>query len=113
MLTSRFVTFYKSLVASKKKPIRFLARIMEADQRTVLGRTLSKLLALSGPGNQEFDRLSASLLKRKMVYQEVSTDEKWWVPACRELLELRQQKLDLPGFENDEIQEMLDYICVT
>ena len=113
MLTSRFVTFYKSLVASKKKPVRFLARIMEADQRTVLGRTLSKLLALSGLRNQEFDRLSASLLKRKMVYQEVPTDEKWWVPACRELLELRQQKLDLPGFENDEIQEMLDYICVT
>ena len=36
LLASRFVTFYKSLVSSIKTPVRFLARICEKDQRTVL-----------------------------------------------------------------------------
>ena len=113
VLTSRYLTFYKSLITSKKRPVRFLARVTEKDQRTVLGRTLSKLLAVSGLDDHELDKLSVPLLKKKMVYREVPVEERWRIPACRELLDLRQKKLDLPGFSHDEIQVMMDYVCVT
>ena len=43
-ITSKFVTFYQKLVSSAKMPVRFLAKICQRDLRTVLGRTLAKIL---------------------------------------------------------------------
>ena len=43
MLASRYVTFHKSLITSSKLSVRVLARLVETDQRTVMGRTLDSL----------------------------------------------------------------------
>ena len=40
VLAARYATFHQSLVNSKKLTVRFLARLAEDDQWTVLGRTL-------------------------------------------------------------------------
>ena len=107
LLTSRFVTFYKSLVSSAKTPVRFLARISENDQRTVLGKTLSKLLAITGLREENLDQLSASSVKRYLRYQPVPEGEQWRIPVCRELIGARENSLDLPGFNHEEIGKML------
>ena len=44
MLSSRLVTFHKSLVTCNKFPVRFLAKLNEKDFRTVLGRNLQGVL---------------------------------------------------------------------
>ena len=40
MVASRYVLFYRTLIKSKKTPVRFMAIITEQVQRTVLGRTM-------------------------------------------------------------------------
>ena len=113
MLASRFVTFYRSLVTTDKTPVRFLARICENDQRTVLGKTLSELLVICGLDSNDVDKLTASIVKKNMLYQPVLEENRWRIASCRELIGLRQNDLHLVGFEENEIKEMLNFICVT
>ena len=46
LIISRYVSFYRSLIENKKFPVRFLARISDHDQPTVLGRILSTISSL-------------------------------------------------------------------
>ena len=48
MLSSRFVTFWRTLINSSKLCIRLLARLSEKDNRTVMGRTLNTLVRECG-----------------------------------------------------------------
>ena len=107
------MTFYKSLVETQKTPIRFLARIAERDQRTVLGRTLSRLLEITGLSVENLDKLTASLVKKQMLYQPVSEENRWRIQACKELIAVRRENLRLDGFGQNEVEEMLDFLCVT
>ena len=63
MLSSRLVTFYKSLLNTTMFPVRFLARLNENDMRTVLGRNLCTLLDKCGL--QHLDDLHAKLVKQR------------------------------------------------
>ena len=113
-IASRFVTFYNSLISSKKLPVRFLARICEKDLRTVLGRTLSTLLTKCQLKPEELPLLNSNLVKNKLCYREVPDDELWRVSLCKEMLRIQHgNQLELPGFENEECEELLKFACVS
>ena len=65
MLASRFVKFLGSLRKSRKLGVRLLAGICEHDQRTVLGRTVSRIVAETGAPAAE---LTSNHVKSKMKY---------------------------------------------
>ena len=88
----------------------FLAHICGADQRTVLGRVLRTIADMC---NTDTDFLSPQLVKKKLSYRSACENEVWRIDAARELLSLRDQNLILPGFTSDEINQMLDYVCIT
>ena len=114
MIASRYVSFHRSLITSRKTPVRFLARIAEQDQRTVLGRTLSKLLLECSLKNGDLNKLTASLVKKKLVYKTVPINEEWRVALGRELLLIRDdENTELPGFTAEECEEFLKHICTS
>ena len=113
ILESRYVTFHKTLLASKKKPIRFLARLNELDLRTVLGRTLHKLTTLVGIDTDKPGELTVSRIKSKLKYFEVPNEEMWRLPICNDLLDVRQGNLELKGFTKDECSDMLRWVCTS
>ena len=109
MLCSRYVGFYKSLIQSSKLSVRILAKLSEGDQRTVLGRTLFTLCRLSNVLTSNL--LTCQLVKKNVKYFDVPEAEDWRVDMVGELLKLRKETLSLPGFNPDEIQDILDYVC--
>ena len=111
MLAGRYVNFYRSLVESAKMPVRFLARISERDQRTVLGRTLSKLLAYASI--DDLSMLTATCVKKSLKYWPVPNEQRWRVPLCKELNNIVQGSMDLPGFSVDECHQLLQLVCTT
>ena len=116
MIASRYVTFYQSLITSKKTPVRYLARLAESDQRSVLGRTLSKLLLDCNLDTNGTDlmKLNAGLVKKTLIYRQTPPDELWRIPICQELLQLRDHgPLELPGFTPEEQEELLQHVCVS
>ena len=111
MIASRFVTFYNSLINSKKTPVRFLARLRESDQRTVLGRTLAALRLHCKVDDNIM--LSATLVKKYLVYKDVPEDEAWRIQLSQELLKCREGLLEAPGFTSDELDDILRHTCVS
>ena len=109
MLCSRYVGFYKSLIQSSKLSVRILAKLFKGDQRTVLGRTLFTLCRLSDAQNT--DSISCQTVKKNVKYFVVPEAEAWRVDMVSELLKLRKETLSLPGFNLEEIQDILDSVC--
>ena len=113
MIASRFVTFYKSLITCNKFGVRFLARISERDNRTVLGNTLRQLLDKCSMTESEPDVLTAPLVKKKLSYFDMPMEEQWRVPLLQELLKIRQGNLKLGNLDNTEISFLIDYLCTS
>ena len=111
LIISRYVSFYRSLIDSKKFPVRFLARISQHDQRTVLGRVLSTISYLC---NCDIESLSPKLVKEKVTFRVVPESEKWRLSLSKELYKIRDEKnYESPGFSTDETEAMLRYICIS
>ena len=111
MLSSRYVKFYKSLISCNKFTVRFLSRLCERDNRTVLGKTLQSVLAQCGIGESKFEQLSPELVKKKCSYFVVPENEKWRLPIITELLQIRSSQLSLTDFDTNHIEDMLKFLC--
>ena len=111
LLTSRFVSFHDSLRNSNKFEVRFLASVYGNDLRTVHGKNLSKIAFLCETNVSE---LRPKLVKQKLLYREPSYNDAWRTIRGHELLQVRDNEyLHLPFFSDDEVNEVLRYICVS
>ena len=88
--------------------MRFLARLSENDQRTVFGQNLKKI---SKECKTVFP--TKNEVKKKMKYFEVPDSEKFRIGLMKDLIGCKLDRLTLPDFSKAEIEEMLDFICVS
>ena len=44
-------------------------------------------------------------------YFDVQAENKWRVPLARELIEIKTNHLEVPGFEEEELKRILDFTC--
>ena len=109
MLCSRYVSFQQSLLKCEKFPVRYLARLQQADQRTVFGRTLCKISQECGNGQQ----VQKAAVKRTMKYYAVPEAEVWRPSLLRDLLRARKDISTLPGFSLPEVEEMIQFVCIS
>ena len=109
MLCSRYVKFHKSLVTSKKSPVRFLSKLKEEDLRTVFGKTLFNIKSECQAAS--IVELNPLVVKKSMKYAGMPPDECWKIGVLKELLEVRKGKAELGNFDQKEIEKMIDYIC--
>ena len=113
ILASKFVSFHRSLISSNKFPVRFLARLVEKDLRTVHGRNLHEIASQCNLGySPDLSLLKPNLVKKNVEYKPIPEEDKWKVSICQELLSARDDVLELPGFTSDEDAELPDYLCV-
>ena len=78
-----------------------------------MGRTLNYILEQCGMNNSQLSELSSSLIKKKVKYLEASEVNQWRVKLGIELVKVRDGEVEVDGFTNAEIQEMLAYVCTT
>ena len=109
ILFSRYLGFYKELVRSPKFTVRYLARLNEYDLRTVPGRTLHHLVESCGTWNGTWDQISSGKVKCMVKYAVDGED--WRSIMGKELMSARQKRYEVCGFSNEEIEELLKYIC--
>ena len=112
MLLSRMVGFYKAQTKSPKFCLRFLIKLAEIDKRTVIGKTLDHIRTSCGLALNENPKLRPALVKKSLKYREIKEDEQWRIPVLKELIETRDGEQVIPGFTNNEINEMLDFLCI-
>ena len=57
-------------------------------------------------------KLSVKELKYVDIpYYEVPEDEKWKIEFVKELLEIKHGDTNLPGWEQEELDYILNYLC--
>ena len=108
MLASRYVQFGKSLLTSTKYQVRVLANLCSTDNRTVMGKTLSKVRRECGLSRHSPGHLTSALVKAKMKYFEVPPDQTWRTQILSELL---NSKVTIEGFDLAEVHAMITYLC--
>ena len=113
MLCSRYVSFHQSLLTCDKFPVRFLARIQQNDQRTVLGKTLLRIAKECGSGPMLQPNLSKTFVKKNMKYAAVPDSEKWRPSILSELLDARSGRSSMPGFSSAEVEDMIKFVCTS
>ena len=99
------------MINSNKFAVRFLARLCQEDQRTVAGKTLTLLEELCGITGLNGDNMTANMIKRNTRY--VPDGEEWRAPLIRELVLARDGDLSLQGFSKEEINVLIENVCVT
>ena len=73
-----------------------------------MGCTLSKISRECGLATWDSSNLSSTLVKNKMKYSAVPQPEEWRIGLLKDLL---SNQLEIPGFTDDEIGDMVSYIC--
>ena len=64
-----------------------------------------------------FDKVKVEDITKNDVdefkYAEVPPDEKWWVGMVKEIVEIRNNNLEVDYFDEEELTEILHYICTS
>ena len=105
------MTFVKSLLNCDKFSVRFLARLCQADNRTVIGKTTQLLSDKCGVEKSKAKFLTANQVKKSLKYFNIPEGEEWRPPLVRELINIRNGQLDLQGFSKEEIKLLLKNQC--
>ena len=92
--------------------VRFLARLYQGDNRTVLGQTIRSLLDQCGLNMTTVEKLTAALIKRSCSYFRTPEAELWRIPLIQELLEVKEGKLVVGELAIEEVNQMIVNLCV-
>ena len=72
----------------------------------MMGKTLSKIVRECKISMED---LTANIVKKKMRYSVAPVSESWRVAMVSELMD---KNIDVPGFSEAEIRDMLTYACI-
>ena len=109
MLLTRFKKFHECLVESPKFEVRFLARLNEKDNRTVLGHNLKQT---SQECNTEQKDLTIEKI-RSTQYIPQQVDNLWRENLVKELIHCQQDDMIIDGFTRNEISKMLNFAWIS
>ena len=83
------------------------------DQRTVIGNTLSYIRRQCEIKSED-QEIHPSHVKKHMRYMQVPEGQQWRVAMIKELMMIRKNvESELQGFSVDDVNNMLDYLCVS
>ena len=106
MLSSRYVKFEEMLSCSKKMMVNLLAKLAAEDNRTVMGKTMSKLRReLAG------HELTGKEIKTNMKYFPVPEHEEWRLDFLQELLEADIKHVLIENM--NDVKSMISILCTT
>ena len=108
-LASRFLGFIDQIKKSPKLIPRILLSQIQNDVRSTTGQNLRKLLLQTDKLNVEHlckDDISI------MKYHPTLQQDKWKEAMVSELLKTRNQEFEVDGFDKEELDAILEHLCV-
>jgi hypothetical protein len=104
-----FLNFVQAIRTSKKQALRRLLRVVECDTLSVTGRNLRSILLQTEVQNVR--NLKASDIIEK--YRTPPRSEEYRVGFIKELIDVKNNQLEVNGFNCDELEEILQHLCVS
>ena len=108
LLIRRFLTFMEKIKKSGKAPLVMLMTAAMADCRSTTGSNFRNIMLLVGKTSvydvklEDIDKIS---------YFKMEEEDLWKVSTVKEIIEAKAGILEVPGFDLEELEEILNYIC--
>ena len=109
-LASRFLGFIDQIRKSQKIIPKMLLSHIQHDVRSTTGLNLRKIMLQTKKVN--VNDLTKSDIS-ELVYHPTPPDEKWKEAIVNELMQVRDNVIEVEGFEYDELTDILEHICVS
>jgi hypothetical protein len=93
---------------SGKAPLVMLMTAAMADCRSTTGSNFRNIMLLVGKTSvydvklEDIDKIS---------YFKMEEEDLWKVSTVKEIIEAKAGNLEVPGFDLEELEEILNYIC--
>ena len=109
IMARRFLSFIQTIRSSKKQALKDLLRIVEFDTRSVTGRNLRTILLDTSV--QDIRSLKSEHVTAK--YRDMPINEQYRVDFIKELVDVKNNELEVQGFTYDELEDILQHLCVS
>ena len=110
ILVSRFLGFIDQIRNSQKIIPKMLLSHIQHDVRSTTGLNLRKIML-------QTNKVSVNDLRKsditELVYHPTAPDEKWKEVIVNEIIQVRDNNIEVEGFEYEELTEILEHICVS
>ena len=108
MLSTRYVKLIDSLCSSSKLEVSLLANLAVEDNRTVMGRTVSRVK--QDLGCQDLTPMN---VKKKLKYFPTPECERWRLDFLRELLSVSCNQSTIENLSQSDAKNMLAALCTS
>ena len=104
-----FLTFVQAIRRSKKCAIRSLLRVIQYDTMSVTGNNLRGILLKTEVGDIKQLKSSDVIIK----YRETPASEQFRVGFIKEIIEVKNNNFEVKDFSAEEIDDILQHLCVS
>ena len=101
------MSFIKKIQNSKKTALTNLLNLAMNDVRTITGSNLRWIMLLAG--NRTIDEVLNS--KVDVEYHKLDEEQLWRADMLRELIDVRNDVKSIEELENDDLEEILEFLC--
>ena len=109
VMMKRFLNFVQQIKKSSKKASKFLLESIQHDARSITGSNLRNILLKTDKTSIQ-DLVPNDTLN--IEYHPIQEDEKWKVSFIQELIEAKNSNLEVVDFTDDELDEIMEFLCV-
>ena len=110
LLCARLVKFWQTLTTCMKPAVRILAGICKMNTKTVFG---SNLINIARECNCKVTDLTPSLVKQNLRYATAPEQDQYKISFVKELVMIKSQDMMVDNFSNQELFDIIDYLCTS
>ena len=110
VLLERFLSFLEQIHKSKKNVPNQLLSFIKNDARSTTGSNLRKILLFTKKNN--IDELSKDDVAA-LHYHEADPNEGWKIKMIKEITDVKFNQLEVENFTNDELEEIMSFLCTS
>ena len=106
-LVKRYLSFIQKILGSKKSALVSLLNLVKNDTRTTTGSNLRWIMLEASKVNIE----EVINQKVEIYYHEIRDENAWRTKFVEEIVNVRENDLEIPGFGKPQLDEILEYLC--
>ena len=110
VLIERFVSFMDKIETSGKLAIRMLKSEAMKDVRSTTGANFRGIMKLLG--DMDIQNVSIPTIKT-LDYRPMCEENQWKIEIAKELNDVRNGDKILEGFNPTEVNDMMEFLCVS
>ena len=110
IMLKRFLSFIQQIRNSSKIASKSLLESILLDARSTTGSNLRNILLKTDKSDV---RQLVPNDAKDLRYHPTEESEKWKISIIQEIIETKQENLEISSFNGDELEEMLHFLCVS